>query len=256
MKVIKAIFFMLLALCLLCGVSIAACAHEVPDEDQKGTITVEMEYNGSIVTGGALAAYRVGQVVEDDGNYSFEKTDAMKDFTGSYENIDSADLAKAVAAYAAQKKITADATAKNENGKAVFSNMELGLYLIVQTTKSEGYEAINAFLVSIPMNEEEHYVYEVTAEGKFQLTQAPEPTTPDQTEPTTPDQTEPTPPDQPKPTPPDQPKPTAPNQPKDSTLPQTGQLNWPVPLLAVLGLCLFAVGWALRFGRKRDGYAE
>ena len=30
-----------------------------------------------------------------------------------------------------------------------------------------------------------------------------------------------------------------------SGLPQTGQLNWPVPLLAVSGVVLFAFGWAL-----------
>lgn len=30
-----------------------------------------------------------------------------------------------------------------------------------------------------------------------------------------------------------------------SSLPQTGQLNWPVPVLAVSGVVLFAFGWAL-----------
>ena len=28
-------------------------------------------------------------------------------------------------------------------------------------------------------------------------------------------------------------------------MPQTGQLNWPVPVLAVSGVVLFAFGWAL-----------
>lgn len=28
-------------------------------------------------------------------------------------------------------------------------------------------------------------------------------------------------------------------------LPQTGQLNWPVPVLAVSGVLLFAAGWVL-----------
>ncbi|MCD7821787.1 MAG: hypothetical protein LUG64_06230, partial [Clostridiales bacterium] len=42
-----------------------------------------------------------------------------------------------------------------------------------------------------------------------------------------------------------------------SKLPQTGQLNWPVPVLAVSGVVLFALGWGLsRSGRKREGYAK
>jgi LPXTG-motif cell wall-anchored protein len=34
-------------------------------------------------------------------------------------------------------------------------------------------------------------------------------------------------------------------------LPQTGQLNWPIPLLAILGLAMFSAGWILRYGNKK-----
>lgn len=224
MKQRKSIFSMLLVLCLMCSFSTVAYAHEIPDENRKGTITVEMEYNGSAVTGGVLTACRVGEIQENDGNYSFRKTAAMEGFTGSYENIGSASLAEDVAAFVEQQKLPAYAVAKNENGKAVFSDLELGLYLIVQTESSSGYEPLKPFLISVPMNEDGHYVYEINAEGKFQLTQTPKPATPD--------------------------------KPKDPTLPQTGQLNWPVPLLAILGLCLFAAGWALRFGQRKETYEK
>lgn len=227
MKYIKQICSVLLALCLLCMASVTAYAHEVPDENQKGTVTVKMEYDGKAVAGGTLTAYRVGQIQESDGNYSFAKTDAMAAFTGSYADITSADLAESVAAFVAENKVPAYSTAKNQNGKAVFSDLELGLYLIVQTEASEGYEPLKPFLISVPMNEGGHYVYEVSAEGKFQLEQKPQPTTP-----------------------------TTPPKPSEPTLPQTGQLNWPIPVLAVLGLCLFSVGWVLRFGRKKNGYEK
>ena len=36
-------------------------------------------------------------------------------------------------------------------------------------------------------------------------------------------------------------------------LPDTGQTNWPVPVLAVSGLLLFAFGWALK---RKGSYAE
>lgn len=224
MKQRKTIFAMLLGLCLMCGFAAIAYAHEIPDESRKGTITVEMEHNGSAVTGGVLTAYRVGEIQENDGNYRFGKTAAMEGFTEGYENIASAQLAEDVAAFVEQQKLPSYAAVKNENGKAVFSNLELGLYLIVQTESSSGYEPMKPFLVSVPMNEDGHYVYEISAEGKFQLTQTPKPTTPD--------------------------------KPKDPTLPYTGQLNWPVPVLAILGLCLFAAGWAMRFGQRKETYEK
>lgn len=36
-------------------------------------------------------------------------------------------------------------------------------------------------------------------------------------------------------------------------LPQTGQMNWPIPVMTVAGLALFIFGWYLCFGRKREG---
>lgn len=37
-------------------------------------------------------------------------------------------------------------------------------------------------------------------------------------------------------------------------LPKTGQLDWPVPVMAVLGLMIFAAGWALRRSGKKERY--
>lgn len=227
MKFIKQIFSLLLAFSLLCTASLNVYAQEVPDVNRRGAVTVKMAYDGKAVTGGTLMAYRVGQIQEDDGNYAFAKTDAMAAFTGSYEDIGSASLAENIAAFVKENQISAYGTAKNQNGKAVFTDLELGLYLIVQTEASEDYEPLKPFLVSVPMNENGHYVYEVNAEGKFQLHQEAEPVSP-----------------------------SKPSKPLGPTLPQTGQLNWPIPVLAALGLGLFMAGWILRFGRKKDGYEK
>ena len=40
-----------------------------------------------------------------------------------------------------------------------------------------------------------------------------------------------------------------------SKLPQTGQLNWPIPVLIAGGLLLLAVGWVLVFHRKKKNDA-
>ncbi len=48
------------------------------------------------------------------------------------------------------------------------------------------------------------------------------------------------------------PETTNPPAPTDPKLPQTGQLNWPVPVLVVLGLLLLAAGWVTRFGKRQN----
>lgn len=222
-KIIRALS-VLLALGLLFAAFGTGFAHEALDWGKTGSLVVEMAYNGDPVTSGTLTAYRVGEIHEENGNFSFQKTEAMESFSGSFEDVGSAALAEDIAAFVKTQKLPAYAKVENQDGAVVFSDLELGLYLIVQTKASTGFEPLKPFLVSVPMYEDGRYVYEVNAAGKFQLHQKPQPTTP--------------------------------TKPPDPTLPQTGQLNWPVPVLTVLGLCLFSIGWVLRFGRKRNGYEK
>lgn len=215
---------LLLAVLLLCALPVTVYAHEVPDETRKGSITVDMKYDGQAVTGGTLKAYQVGRIQQENGNYRFVKTPAMADFSGNFDDISAPKLAEDIAAFVQEHQLELCAVSENRDGTAVFSNLELGLYLIVQTKSSDGYEPLKPFLVSVPMREDGHYVYQVNADGKFQLHQEPQPTTP--------------------------------TKPADPTLPDTGQLNWPIPVLVVLGLILFSLGWVLRFGKKKDGHEK
>ena len=120
-------------------------------------------------------------------------------------------------------KLSFDTVKSLTLGAARFEDLTLGLYLLVQETPAKGFSPAAPFVVSLPMMEEGKYVYEVDATTKTEL--IPAPTTP---------------------------APTPPPPPDDSKLPQTGQLNWPVPLMAVAGIGLFIMGWVLCFGRKKD----
>ena len=211
---------LLLAVCLLCLLPVSVYASEPLDESQKGSITVEMNYDGQAVTGGTLKAYQVGRVQQENGDTFFVKTNPMAGFPGDFSDVSTPKLAEDIAAFVQEHHVEPCAVSENRDGTAVFSNLELGLYLIVQTESSDGFEPLKPFLVSVPMREDGHYVYQVNADGKFQLHQEPQPTTP--------------------------------TKPADPTLPDTGQLNWPIPVLVLLGLILFSAGWILRFGKKHD----
>lgn len=109
-----------------------------------------------------------------------------------------------------------------------FTNLELGLYLLVQDVAAEGCIKMEPFLVSVPMEENGGYLYDVDASPKVELAKLPvEPSKPEQ-----------------------------PELPGGSKLPQTGQLNWPIPLLVMSGLCLLSAGWLLRFGKRKSDRRE
>lgn len=224
----RRIFSLLTALALLLCMSLTAFAQEVPELDRDDcTISVTLTYGKEKdkIEGAELLLYRVGDVKEDDGNYSFVLSDAFKDSKLSLEKLDGT-LAESLAKYA--KNCTALKSVKTDKeGTALFDKLTPGLYLVVQEKGADGYKAINPFLVSVPKMENGKYDYTVDANPKVGEI-VPEETA----------------------------KPTQPPKPTEPTLPQTGQLNWPVPILAVAGLGLFVLGWGMRFGRKKEGYEE
>ena len=217
MKQRKRIAAVLLAAVLVLAMPMRAQAHDVPDLSRKGSVTVTVRMGETPVSGGSLTLYRVGDIAEDDGNYSFALTEAFLASGVSLDDLSAPELAETLAEYAGNtsgvtKTIAAD-------GSAAFTELELGLYLAVQTDAAPGYSKLTPFLVSVPYMEDGAYQYDVDATVKGELERTPTPT-----EPTTP---------------------------PDPTLPETGQLNWPIPVLATLGLILFATGWCIT-AKKKD----
>lgn len=212
--------------------------------------------NNKALSGGELTVYRVAEVQRKNGNLSFEY---CGDFDGCA--IELGDLTYSTLAGQLQEYLSdnAEGTVRevDANGNVNFDDLELGLYLVVQTKASKGYKPVNSFLVSLPMAEDGEWNYEVDASPKVGA-YTPEPETP----PSPPDK--PDKPDKPvSPGNPDNPvspgtpdNPVAPGSPDNPVLPghpdnpvmnglpQTGQLNWPIPVMAVSGMLLFAFGWA------------
>lgn len=267
MPIQKRFFVLLVAVVLMCTVSITALAHDVPDLSRRGSISIVMRHGEKAVPGGSLTLYQVGVVYEEDGDYSFILSDAFSGSDLSLEDIQSARLAKELADYAGSHGISGVTKKIEKDGTVLFSDLDPGLYLLVQREAAVGYYKAVPFLVSVPMLEEGKYVYDVDASPKVELKKEPEP--PEETEtpqePETPEEPEtPQEPESPEnpgiPEEPDTPEiPGMPKTPENSagdTLPQTGQLNWPIPVLVVFGLCLFSTGWMLRFGKKKDGHEK
>ena len=208
----------LLLLTVLVGLSgLTAYAHDVPDESKKGSITVDFEYDNKAVTGGRLVLYQIAKAKQTDGSYSFENLPEFASFGSDMADLTSAELAQRLADFADSHNILPVGTQDNKTGSVTFPELPHGLYLVVQVEAAPGYEAMQPFLVTVPMFENGRYVYDINAHGKTALQKTK----------------------------------TAPADTVSAGgLPQTGQLNWPIPVLALAGCVLVLIGLACR--RKND----
>ncbi len=200
------------------GITVFAADSSTVDRNQLGTISVSLEdADWSQVKDRALTIYQVAELTMNDETMGYSYTG---DFANCGEALDVEDrsLAGKLVEYASGNGINGTAASVNEDGKVVVENLSLGIYLIAQTAASEEYYRFNPFLVTIPYDKDGEWVYEVDAEPKVEVT------TPD------------------KPNKPEKPKtPTTPG----SRLPNTGQLNWPIPVLLIAGLLLLIIGGRL-----------
>jgi hypothetical protein len=210
-------FWLLCLIWMLC-LAVPVRALDTPQERDDCSIEVLVRYAGENVQGGSLTAVRVGYVAQENGDWFF-----FQELTGvKLKDITSPDAPAAQwEFYESNRNVLYSQTKAVEGAPVLFEGLQTGLYLIFQEEAAPGFSPMSPFLVSVPYLEDGEYQYHVTAVQKSELEREPEPSAPPPTEP-------------------------------DPSLPQTGQTNWPIPVMAASGLTLIVIGCLLRFGKKPE----
>ena len=238
-RIIKYFTAVLLAAAIcLATVPVTANAEEKVEPDKKGSIIVAtLNAEKKAIVGGTVTLCQVAELSEDGTKFVFTKNFAS--FTDPIEK--DSDLTAELADKLAKKAQTLKNLSTKEIGRTgyvEFEDLPVGLYVIFQEKAAKGYKAIRPFLVSIPYKDKDgKLTYRVNAIPKPEVaTKEPTPTPTPTTTPST----------KPTPTPPGTTPPSG-----GGKLPQTGQLWWPVPVLVMLGLIFFALGWKIRRKAER-----
>jgi LPXTG-motif cell wall-anchored protein len=215
-----------LAVLMLVGMALQAAAEvQVIDTERTDcSIVLSLTYkDGSAVknmTGGKLSIYKVAGVTSGDKGYVYDVSEgsfsSAAELSGlssmTQKQLDAKNASLAESLSGKTSGASAAGTASVKDGLAEFTGLSAGLYLVVQSVKSDGEREINPFLISIPDSEGNYAVSAAPKNGVI----SPEPPTQPTTEP-----------------------------PKPPVLPQTGQLWWPVAVMGGLG-ALFLLFGALR----------
>ncbi len=159
-------FCLTILLLLTCSYTVFA---EEFDPSKTGSISVtliEQEYNEPIV-GAELSVYYVATIIMDaDGNLIYDYTENFKKLDTV---IDDTSLATKLDAFVSQHSVPSTKMTTNADGKALCNELPLGLYFVKQTGAVEGFAPCTPFLVTVPNEKNGEYVYKVNASPKTEV---------------------------------------------------------------------------------------
>ena len=159
-------FCVTILLLLTCSYTVFA---EKIDSKKTGSISVTLidhKQNEPIV-GAELSVYYVATVgLNADGKLSYVYTDS---FENSGIALDDPSLAAKLDTFVSEHNVSSVKATTNKNGTAVCKDLALGLYFIRQTGAVEGFAPCTPFLVTVPNEKNDEYVYEVNASPKTEV---------------------------------------------------------------------------------------
>ena len=136
------------------------------DSDRVGCISVTlMDHDGKTqISGAELSLYYVATVkLNNKNNLSYTFTDAFEDCGAT---LNDPALSVKLDAFVKDYSISAEKLVTDAHGNVTFTDLPLGLYFVKQTNTVAGYASCTSFLVTVPNNSADSYVYDVNASPK------------------------------------------------------------------------------------------
>lgn len=136
------------------------------DHSQKGSISVTLVSQNveQPMVGAELSVYYVATAsINSEGNLNYIYNEI---FAESGISLDDPELISKLDAFVEESNVPSQKIVTDDRGKAICSELPLGLYFIRQTGEAEGFASCSPFLVTVPMVTENGYQYDVDASPK------------------------------------------------------------------------------------------
>ena len=155
-------------LLLLFGFSDTVFADEF-NIDRMGSITVTLTDNeeNKAIVGAEISLYYVAEIEEiknDKIRYIY-----TKEFENSKISLDDKDFVTKIEDFITQKEPSCIKAITNQDGSTTFEELPLGVYYLMQTSSVDGFAPCIPFIVTVPNENNGDYVYDVDATPKTEV---------------------------------------------------------------------------------------
>ena len=151
----KLLFSLLVAEAMLLPKSAVAFATDnTVDLSRTGSLSITLrESDGShaAMQGGTFCIYEVAQAEIENANFAYIPTEDFEESGADLSDLNAPGLAEHLAAYAAAEHLSGLVDTTGADGRVTFSDLQLGLYLVMQKGTVPGYYQVSPFLVTVPL---------------------------------------------------------------------------------------------------------
>lgn len=144
-------------------------ADTVVDFDRRGSIkiTLKESTDNTYIEGSEITIYQVAVLKEKNNNIAFEYIEELKDCPNSLEDLKEPSIT--LINYIKDKNIPKISLKTNKEGLVQYNNLDLGLYLVMQTNNIKGYTIFSPFFIILPEYILDNWNYDINAFPKTDI---------------------------------------------------------------------------------------
>lgn len=163
----KVLKVMMLLISLMIIPRVWALENGELDLTKKGNIDIILsDNNNNLVKDAEITIYKLADATIKNNNLTYKYDTSLN---SCKQNIDKGILTNNELECVLTNNITKITKTTNSLGKVEFKDLDLGLYLIMQTNEVKDYSKIKPFLLGLPTIEEDKWVYSISGTPKVEI---------------------------------------------------------------------------------------
>lgn len=171
-KKIKYFLTLITLLLLTSNQVLANTNNNIVDFSKTGTVSITLKENleQNPIVGAEITIVEIAEATTENNNLAFIYHKNITDCKADLSNLKNENLVNEISKCITNIELPSQTKLTDQTGVVVFDELRLGLYLVKQTNKVEGYSNIDEFLVMIPKVENNSWIYNIEAKPKTDIT--------------------------------------------------------------------------------------
>lgn len=145
------------------------CDFEPEHECSISLTLAEGKDKENVVAGAQVTIYLVAEISASDEDFAYIYSEPFTDCSLNLEDYRNQRFAEQLYTYVSDRKISGTTMTSDDAGRVVFTGLKTGMYLVAETETVTGYAAFEPFISCVPVADDTTWIYDVDASPKIDV---------------------------------------------------------------------------------------